>query len=865
MNTSRLNVLNSTVLRGTILLLMLCGNVRCWAANTAEAKTTNTFNTIESQIQGTVINELGEPMLGVAVTIHGTNTGTITDISGNFELSIPNFPSELNFSYIGYLPQSITIQAPTTNLQVQLQPDELKLDDVVVIGSRNANRALTETPVPVDVIALDEVTNSVGQVDLNQLLQFAVPSFNSNRQAGSDGADHIDAATLRGLGPDQVLLLVNGKRRHTSSYVNLLGTRGRGAVSTDLNTIPVAAIERIEVLRDGAAAQYGSDAIAGVINIVLKKDTETGSINTGMGLHQDGDGESLMVSGNYGWKLGKEGYLNATAEVNKRGMTDRAPAGEMRRIGDADVLNISSMVNAELPLSEKTSLYAFGGVNYRDAISGAWGREADDEDRNIIEIYPNGFVPDLLSNVWDHSIAVGITSEVKGWNIDLGHTHGFNSMDFNIDNTLNASMGVDSPTSFYAGKFHYQQFVTNLDVTKYFDHILEGFNLAIGAMHRAENYAIYQGEEASWKDYGNGKAAGAQGFPGYRPENEVNEWRSNVGVYIDTELDITKKWMIGAAARYENYSDFGGTLTGKFVTRYTVTDNWTLRGAISSGFRAPSLQQAYFNSTYTDFIGGEASEVVLARNDSELAKALGIPELKEETSVNYSLGTTWEPLPNLTITADAYLIDIKDRIVLTGYFSEDDEDISEIMQSMGVSEAAFFTNAIDTRTYGLDVVTTYSLPIKQNSLDFSLAVNHNVTEVQAVKTSDQLIGKEDIYFGERERYFQEGSAPQWKGNFSTIFKTEKWNAMARVNYFGAVTLGGWTEGFVMNYDPKATTDISFTYHPTDKWNWTVGGSNIFNVYPDKQDPYETDNGGYWDPVQMGFNGAYWYTRVSYSF
>ncbi|GJM60295.1 TonB-dependent receptor [Persicobacter diffluens] len=862
MKTVQLNVLNSTIIRGTILLLMLCGNVRCWAPVYAQSA---------QMISGHVVDENGQEMPGVTVMISGTTQGTITNLDGGFELTTA-LPTNLHFSYVGYADHDLTVSSADQSLQIQLDPTDVKLNDVVILGSRNANRALTETPVPVDIIALDEVTNSTGQMDLSQLLQFAVPSFNSNRQAGSDGSDHIDAATLRGMGPDQVLILVNGKRRHTSSYVNLLGTRGRGAVATDLNTIPVSSIERIEVLRDGAAAQYGSDAIAGVINIVLKKQTGAGSLNAGTGITQEGDGENLMVSGNYGWKAGKDGFVNASVEINKRGMTDRAPEGEMRVIGDADVLNIGTMLNAEFGVSEKTSIYAFGGFNYRDALSGAWGREANDPERNIQEIYPNGFVPYLASEVIDNSLAFGVNSEWKGWKIDLGNAFGYNQSSFDITKTLNASLGPDSPTSFYAGKFQYASNTTNLDLTKFYPSVMEGLNIAFGSAFRVENYQIHQGEEASWKNYGyvdsegNVKAGGAQGYPGFRPENEVNESRNNIGGYVDVELDLTEKFMIGTAVRAEHYSDFGSTVTGKIVSRYSPVEMLSIRGAVSTGFRAPSLQQAYYNSTYTDFVGGVAQDVVLARNDSEVAKALGIPELKEEQSQNYSLGMTLTPVDGLTITLDGYQINVYDRVVVTGYFDSEDPDVGHILQEQGVDQVAFFTNAVDTKTYGFDFVTTYTTNIGQDKLTASLAVNHNVTEVTAVHTSDQLAGKEDIYFGERERLFYEGSAPKWKGNVMLNYQHNKWSAMIRANYFGQVTLGTWTgDGMVAVYDPKTTTDVSFSYHPTDKWNFTLGGSNIFNVYPDKQDPYETDNGGYWDPVQMGFNGAYWYSKVSFNF
>ncbi|MEH0157489.1 TonB-dependent receptor [Limibacter armeniacum] len=822
-------------------------------------------------ISGTVTDTQNEPLPGVGILIKGTAKGTTSDIDGKFTLAVDG-PATLIFSFVGYQDKEVNVSGATT-LNVQLIEEETFLEDVVVIGSRNANRSSLETAVPVDVLPLDKVTNTVGQVDLTQLLQFAAPSFNANNNAGSDGSDHIQSASLRGLGPDQVLVLINGKRRHTSSLVNLLGTRERGKVATDLNTIPVSAIERIEVLRDGAAAQYGSDAIAGVINIVLKKQTDKVEINTAAGIYQEGDGENLMANTNFGFKMGKEGFVNVSAEVNKRYKTDRAPEGEMRVIGDAEMLNTSTFINAELPLDDKTKVYAFGGVNYREGQSAAWGRAADD-DRNIPEIYPNGFVPNINTKIQDYSATAGITHKVKGWNLDLSNTFGHNRMSFDISNTLNASIGATSPTDFYAGGFTFGQNVTNLNASKFFPEVLEGLNIAAGGEFRVDMYTIFSGEEGTWKNYqqttnedGSYKQGGSQGFPGFSPSNEVDASRHNVAAYLDAELDITKAWMVGAAVRAENYSDFGSTVNGKLASRYSFGEGFALRGSISTGFRAPSLQQAYFNSTYTDFIQGVATEVILAPNDSEIAKALGIPKLKEETSKNYSLGFTATPTEGLTLTVDAYQIDIEDRIVLTGYFSSDDPEIGDELQALGVGQAAFFTNAIDTKTQGVDMVVSYRTDIGQNNLGVSLGANYNKTKVVGdVKTSPELEGKEDIYFGEREKYFLEGSAPEWKGNLTVDYTFGKFAAMARQSYFGNVVMGTWSgDGLVQHYTPKMTTDISLTYNMTDNAKVTVGGSNIFNVYPDKQDPNETDSGGYWEATQMGFNGAYWFARLGFSF
>ncbi|GAA4828696.1 TonB-dependent receptor [Algivirga pacifica] len=821
------------------------------------------------KVTGTVMTKEQEALPGVSVLIKGTTIGTTTDYNGQFSLQLKQ-AGVLEVRYVGFATQAMNINA-SQNITITLEEEDVFMDDIVVIGSRNANRSSVETAVPVDVIPMDQVTNSVGQVDVNQLLQYAVPSFNSNRNSGSDATDHVETASLRGLGPDQVLVLINGKRRHTSSLLNLYGTREKGKVGTDLAAIPVAAIERIEVLRDGASAQYGSDAIAGVINIVLKKQTEDVLVNVATGIHQEGDGEQLNVSTNFGAKIGEEGFVNIAAEVNKRGMTNRAPEGEMRTIGNSDLLNTAVFFNSEIPVVDNTVFYAFGGLNYRKGKSGAWGRAADD-DRNVPELYPNGFVPFIHSNILDFSTGVGMKGEWKDWEWDLSHVIGYNEMAFDVSNTLNTSLGADSPTEFYAGGHAFGQQTTNAGISKFFPEVMEGMNIAFGSEYRTDKYTIFAGEEAAWKSYVPGVSAGAQGFPGFSPSNEVNTTRSSVAGYADLELDITKKWMIGTAIRGEHYSDFGTTVNGKIATRYAFTDNFSMRGSVSTGFRAPSLHQAYFNSTYTEYVQGEAKDVILTPNNSEVAKALGIPELKQETSMNYSLGLTYSPIHNLTFTVDGYLIDIEDRIVMTGYFfSRDDEGnlqpgYGQILEDLNVSGAAFFTNAIDTRTKGIDMVANYQTTLGMGNLNIMLGANFNETKVVGdVKTSDVLAGQEAIYFGEREKYFLEGSAPKWKGNLGLNYTVGKWSFMNRYNYFGDVVMGTWSgDGLVQNYGSKVTTDVTVGYQLSPKAKISIGGSNIFNVYPDKQDPNETDSGGYWEGVQMGYNGAYYFGRLSFT-
>lgn len=780
-----------------------------------------------------------------------------------------------------------------------------KIEEISVIGSRRAARVDTGTPVPVDIIPMDQIAGKSGQVDLGQLLNMAAPSFNSNRQAGSDGSDHIDAAALRGLGPDQVLVLINGKRRHTSSLVNVFGSRARGNVGTDLNTIPVIAIKRIEILRDGAAAQYGSDAIAGVINIVLK-DKEGLDATFTTGQYTKGDGQSNQLSANYGVGLGDgDGFFNVSGDYSTREKTDRSPPGEQRVIGDSDVDNATVMFNTEYQTGEETTFYSFGGFNHRKGLAGAWYRGAIDS-RTVPELYPDGFVPNIGSTIDDKSLALGVRSEYNEWQLDLSTVFGSNKMMYRISNTANASLGADSATEFEAGGYQFSQSTTNFDMSRYFDGFesIEGVNIAAGLEYRNENYQIFAGEEGSWKNYQiaeftdpdtgevSKRPGGSQGFPGFQPSNELDRSRHNISLYLDVEMQLTEDLLVTSAIRGEDYSDFGSTVNGKASFAYSATDDITLRGSASTGFRAPSLQQSYFNQVITDFVGGVPVDTVYEANDGELATALNMPALKEEESVNMSVGLTAN-LDAFTFSIDAYDIRIEDRVVLTGKFYDDDADIGNILQGLNVGAAQFFANAIDTKTQGIDVTFSHETDLGEGTLKSFLSANYNKTRMDGgVKTSGLLDGKETTFFDGRERLFLEGGAPETKFALSFDYQLGDFSANLRTTYFGETELGTWaSEGspsdgprvvgvptdfwddpsqyegtvFTQHYGAKFSTDISASYQFNEQLSLTVGGSNIFDTVPDAQDPGETETGGLYESVQMGFNGAYYYARVAYSF
>ncbi|WP_217607204.1 TonB-dependent receptor [Chitinophaga sp. GbtcB8] len=838
-------------------------------------------------VKGKVSDNTGAPIPGVSVFEKGSSRGATTDAAGTFQLEAGNANAVIVFRVLGYATQEVSLNGKNT-LNVSLVSESTAIQGVEVVGSRNLNRSVTQTPVPIDIIPVAKITNSVGQLDLNQLMQFVAPSFNSNRQTGSDGADHIDPATLRGLGPDQTLVLINGKRRHQSSLVNLYGTRGRGNTGTDLNTIPAAAIERIEILRDGAAAQYGSDAIAGVINIVLKSSTDGLTTNINGGITSKGDGENVGLNANYGFKIGEGGFINVTTDYLYRGRTNRAedPAkvGEdnvpRRFYGDAQMENYAAMYNARIPIAEKAEIYSFGGYNQRHGNAYAFTRYAGD-DRNIPSIYPNGFDPQIISDIGDRSISVGVRGVMKGWNVDFNNTYGINRFHYYVDHTLNASLLEQSPTRFDAGGFQLSQNTAGLHFTRFFENVLpKGTNIAFGTEFRTENYRIFAGEEGSWKAYGaydlvpndNGgidtvyKAAGSQGFPGFQPANVVDESRTNLGVYADGEFNFSSNFMIGAAGRYERYNDFGSTLNGKLSMRYEISPALAFRGSVSTGFRAPSLAQIYFNTTYTNVVRGEAIENLLTRNQSNITRVLGVEPLKQEKAVNASLGLTSRPAPGLSITVDGYYVKIKDRIVLTGDFTaENAPEIAADLDQLNVSVVKFFTNALDTKTLGLDAIVTWNKRFSGGH-DFTatLAANFNDLETGDIKTSAKLASRKDIYFSDRERSFLVASAPPSKINLTLDYRYGKFNTNLRFVRFDRIRLQNYDLVYDI-YDARIVTDLSVGYQIIPAITWVVGGSNLFNVYPTKHNANLTDSGGIYEPLQMGFNGTYFFSRLAFRF
>ena len=852
----------------------------------------STFKSNKIIVRGIVLSSDNTPLGGATLQEKESLEGTTTNRDGTFEFETQK-ENNITISFLGHNSKTISLK-PNIFQSITLLSGQ-ELEEVQIVGSRNKNRVANDTPVAIDFIDIQENSSKSIQVEVNQFLQYVIPSFNATKQSGADGADHIDPATIRGLGPDQTLVLINGKRRHQASLINLYGTRGRGNSGTDLNAIPISAIKRIELLRDGASAQYGSDAIAGVLNIVLKDSDNELNVTSTLGFHNansntvfpnSADGFTYKLGLNYGTKINKGGFINFTVEALSADNTIRPGTAAREKFGQAAVKNVSIFLNSEVPIYENTKLYFNGGFNYKNTEAFAFTRKSDSE-RNVLNIYPNGFNPLITSNILDNSFSIGMLTNFKEWNVDVNNTFGRNNFHYFIKNTLNATLEDNSPTEFDAGGHQLIQNTTSIDFSKYFTATSYGFNIALGLEYRLDKYKIFSGEEASYgsydingdlvnsktpvSDYKNYNGAirpgGSQGFPGYSPENEVDRNRSNLSIYIDTEIDFSEKFMIGSALRYEYYSDFGSTLNYKLASRYKINRKFNLRSSFSTGFRAPSLAQSYYNLTFTNFIGNTPSESFLIANNSPIARRFNIDKLREEKARNFSFGFTAKLSSNFNATVDTYSVFIKDRIILSGNF-----DASNL--GLGLDNVQFFANGVDTKTTGIDLVLNWNKSIGNKTFSIDFSGNINYMSISDIKNK---ILDQETFFGKRDQQFLLASAPKSKFNLGLNYQYKKIKTSLNFTRFSKITLIDWQlsqdvsnfnnselerlEAATDIYRPKITTDLHLSYQINTLINLQFGANNLFNIYPTIQNSY-TDSGGLWDATQMGTNGSFYYTKLN---
>ena len=856
-------------------------------------------------IAGRVTAASGGPLQGVTVAVVGTTSGAITRGDGTYSIALAPGSYELRARFLGYTPsvQSVTVAAgePIT-VNFVLERSVVGLSEVVVTGTRRPERTVVDAPAPIDVLTSEDIKQS-GRVETNQIIQMLAPSFNFPRATISDGTDHVRPSTLRGLQPDQVLVLVNGKRRHNSALVNVNNSIGRGSTGVDLNAIPAAAIERIEVLRDGAAAQYGSDALAGVINIILKS-TGGSEIQSTLGTTKEGDGDVVQLAGSRSWLLPGTGYLNVTGEFRNREQTNRSLpdtrpqyfTGDPRntdpaltnqinhRQGDGDARDIGGFANFQRPFGSGIEVYSFGGLTFRRGeAAGFWRRALDD--RTVRAIYPNGFLPLIESHVWDASLVAGVRGALGDWSWDLSGVGGRNSFRFDVNNSANVSLGAESPTSFYAGTLVFDQETLNLDVRRAVEvGLASPLNIAVGAEFRRDHYAIEEGEPDSYRDGGvrilDGPSAGAQPqigaqvFPGFKPTDAQDADRTNVAAYVDLEANLTPRVLLGVAGRTEDYSDFGGATTGKVSVRFEPVNGYAIRGTASTGFRAPSLAQSYFSSTATNFlvVGGVNTpfDIRTFPVGSEEAQILGAEPLKPEKSRNYGVGIAVQPVSRVSLTVDFYQIEIDDRIVFSGNFiGADIQQLLEARGFFGVRGGRFFTNAIDTRTQGVDIVLQTGFTLGgAGTIRFTGGYNANETKVLRIaSTPPQLGDRQEVLFDRVERARIEEGQPKNNLRLAVNHSLGAFSASLATARYGAVTSRSTaTDGSAdQTFDAQWLTDVSASYAVRNRLTLTLGADNVFGQYPERNIPVLSNAGifPYNQISPFGFNGAFYFVRLAH--
>jgi iron complex outermembrane receptor protein len=883
--------------------------------------------------------------VGASLTVLHLPTGisrvATTDTTGHFDMNtmLTGGPYILRISQPGFRSQVINDvylkpDAPV-NLTLTLVPD------VVAVGTRRTDRSAADAVDPVDVIDMRDLALTAPRTDVGQILNYVVPSFNSTRQTVSDVSDHADPSSLRGLGVDQMLVLVNGKRFHSQAALNLLGTRGVGSSGTDVNVLSANALDRVEVLRDGAAAQYGSDAIAGVMNFALKTDNRGGNVLVNTGLHQAGDGLNTTLSLNKGFKLGDKGFANLTGEADYRGYTSRAitrdveshpvfstsPAEEAakmkgredefaQRNGDARSINYRLLYNAGVQVSGKSRFYTFGTYNRRNGESRQPWVLGLASPADVVPglTSPLGYQPRQTNTQDDASLALGFTTELGKWTLDLSNVAGYNRMQADLSESVNPQLGTTSPTSFRTGQVSFLQNVSNATVSRLFDKVLAGTNVAFGGEVRNDTFTKTKGDLAGYTAGTKGTTgadAGAQGLLSFDSGLDVS--RQNYGGFLDIEADVLKNWSLGTAIRYEKYSDNKESdFIYKVSSRLRVSPWLALRGGFNTSFRAPSIQQQSYSQTTVFHAPDGNINALLIPNTSAIRQQLGFAALRPETSRNFRAGLVLTPTPALTFTADAYSIAVDNIILLSGLFSAEafpSAGYAQYLKDNNASVGQFFTNAADTRTQGVDVVARYAHAVGRGNLSLSLAANFNRVTVDAeVPEKFAEIQDDDDYdvnyIDQRPLSMLETGSPASKVFTSASFEMGRFAIQSRLTRFGEVAYYDYNfalidEGsYFLRFTPKYVTDLMVSCRPTKSVTFTLGANNLFNVLPDSKKqaaanghlpeeaygegksvaeferdfraahgslflPYDFDTVPH-EAVQMGANGAFFYLKAAYT-
>lgn len=872
-----------------ILMLLTFASMSAWAQT----------------LKGTVKDGQGEGLPGVSIVLVGTTQGTLTNLDGTYALTLPKGTHQISFSFVGYASQtkSVTIDGSDVTLDVNLSSSSTELDAVVIsTGSRNSQRTITDSPLPIDIIGTKDLM-STGQTSFDKALQYRVPSFNTVNTPVNDATTLLDPWEIRNMGPSRTLILINGKRKNLSSLLYVQFSPGRGETGVDLSAIPTDAIKRVEILRDGASAQYGSDAIAGVMNVILKDkfDYSTLTINAGTttskgnkvatSIPGGGYGTNYGVSLNSGANFGNKGYVNYTIALNQNNSAVRSGnvdvPTEIATFGDGkggaqdqlikaylndfptannvngtgEISSAKFLINGAIPVGEKAEIYGNAAFVTKRVLSYAnfrtpyWRQDrgllhkaTDNNGKNYItaatlafptdpvDMYKGyiGYVPTFEGDLQDYNATVGARNEINGWKQDLSLTVGGNSQRYTVDNTVNRSLGLASPTRFKPGGFDFKHMVGNIDISKA---VSENFNIAIGAEARSEAYTIVAGDTASYK------GEGANSFPGIDAANAGTNTRFNIGAYLDMSYDVTKDFLVNGTIRTEKYSDFGNATVWKLSSRYKLADDKVvIRGSLSTGFRAPSLHQIYAQSTQAAFIGGTIQLSGLFNNRSAQARALGIDALKPEKSTNVTIGLGLNPSKNLSISLDYFSINVKDRIVYSSSIrsSSATSTLGKILSQANVASIQFFTNGIETNTSGLDYVINYkNIELGSGKLGINLAGNFILKNEIVGTPNDPALIKADgsTILNTQIKSLLTESRPQYKSILGFDYNVGKWYINLNNTLFGKTAFqdldngGSDMENIKAEFKPAVVTDLSIGYQVSNKVTLTLNANNLLNVLP----------------------------------
>ncbi len=831
-------------------------------------------------VAGKVTDESGEGLIGVNIVIKGTSTGTSTDFDGNYSLDAPG-DATLVFSYTGYSDQEVEVSGRSV-INVTLL-EGVDLESVTVLGSRGKPRTNVDRPVPIDVIGA-EALQSTAQPDIGQSLHFSAPSFSAPKFGINDLAPLVDPASLRGLSPDQTLLLVNGKRRHKVAFFSNNSGVGRGQIANDINSVPSAAVKRVEILRDGAAAQYGSDAIAGVVNLQLNDARSGGTIRlytggtntnpeydefTNAGPEGESiyggnvrDGQTFNASANFGLPWGDDGFVNTTISFSHQEPTDRSgtyahstgwypeevwqAAGassdeDLQRIrgidldravlGTAESTNMGIFINAGTAINDNWDFYTFGGITQKEVIGGVFSRSPARTNRRVLEIFPDGYNPEVPSELRDVQVTAGIKGDLgNDWKLDFSLGNSSNNVDLFARNTVNPSLGALSPTSFFTGSLNVTQTLVNLDIAKTFGNT----SVAFGAEQRYESFQQSEGEIESYfaGEFRESRDIGSSGREGFTARTDGEFRRNNLGIYAEVETDITDAFLIAGAVRFEDYSDFGSDFSYKVASRFKITDQFNIRGSINRSFRAPALAQyQYSNFSQIEFDNAGESVVspILPIRDVLVQSAFGITNLNPETSFDIAVGATAQFSSNFSLTVDAYQINIDDRIFALGGI--DPSQFSEF-EGAGFDGITIFTNAFDTQTQGLDIVANYKMFLEgQGSLGLSLAANFNETTQERVNLPAALAN--ESLSGNDLSYLLDGS-PKRKIIGTVDYNSGIFGILLRATNFGEVTEARQrdADGNRQVLGAKTVVDINLSAKVAKDFTIAFGINNVFDTYPD---------------------------------